>query len=115
MTKKKKGYVYLGKRVKDTGKPGLDSVREVLGIVRAIMLDYRLKRISKKLAMRRLSILKLAVMRDRDFKDTSKREKALKYIDNALQELRRSKKKRRGLWEFRMSSSNTMSRESYQY
>lgn len=62
------GYVYLGKRVKDTGKKGLDSVSEVRRIRDAIIKDRQSGRISLRVAASRMNLLKLAVMRDRDFR-----------------------------------------------
>ena len=49
--------VYLGKRVPDTGSPGLDNLSEVRGICKAILADYRAGRISKRTANGRFSLL----------------------------------------------------------
>ena len=72
--------IYLGHRVPDTRKPGLDNLREVEGISRAIVQDYRRGRINRRKALRRLNFLKLIVSRDRDFQGR-KKLKALKIID----------------------------------
>ncbi|MEM4039227.1 MAG: hypothetical protein QXS58_01375 [Thermoplasmata archaeon] len=49
--------VYLRKRVRDVRKKGLDSVSEFYGIMREIMKDYRLGKISAKKARGRLLLL----------------------------------------------------------
>jgi len=81
--------VYLGHRVPDTGKPGLDNVNEVKGICRAILEDYRKRRISYRTAMSRLNLLKLIVKKDHEFR--GKRE-AYKIIDRAKKELEEMRK-----------------------
>ena len=93
MPKKRK---YLGVRVPDTKKPGLDNLAEVKGIAKAIEQDYKRGRISKTLALRRLALLKLVVMRDRDFADEKKRSKAISYIDRIRARIKASKKKSKG-------------------
>ena len=50
-------YVYLGKRVRDTGRPGLDRPSEFVGIAKAIARDYRSGRISKRTAIGRYALL----------------------------------------------------------
>ncbi|RLE55828.1 MAG: hypothetical protein DRJ40_07350 [Thermoprotei archaeon] len=50
-------YVYLGKKVKDIGKKGLDRPSEYLAIARAIAQDYKAGRISKKTAHGRFLLL----------------------------------------------------------
>ena len=65
--KKRRGNVYLGKRVRDVRKPGLDSVREVRGITREIIRDYQQHRISYRTAVSRMNLLELVVSRDSDF------------------------------------------------
>ena len=50
-------YVYLGKRVPDVGKPGLDRPSEFRKIERAIVRDYKSGRISKRKARGRLLLL----------------------------------------------------------
>ncbi len=58
----KKGYdysknKYLGKKVKDINKPGLDSVKEFREIIREILRDYKSGRISEKTARGRFLLL----------------------------------------------------------
>ena len=48
---------YLGKRVKDIGKMGLDRPSEFLKIKKAIIRDVRSHRISKRVARGRLLLL----------------------------------------------------------
>jgi len=55
--------VYLGKRVRDIGRPGLDRESEVRGICRAILRDYRKRRISYRTAMSRLNLLELVIQK----------------------------------------------------
>ncbi|MEM5821040.1 MAG: hypothetical protein QXP34_01825 [Candidatus Aenigmatarchaeota archaeon] len=55
--------VYLGKRVRDVRKKGLDSVSEFYGIMREIMKDYRSGRIDAKKARGRLLLLYLLTFR----------------------------------------------------
>ncbi len=54
--------VYLGHRVKDTGKPGLDNLKEVEGIAKAILRDYKAGRIDKKTASGRFAELRNRVI-----------------------------------------------------
>ena len=53
----RKRYKYLGKRVRDVGKPGLDQPREFLGILKSIIKDYVEGRISYMKARGRLLLL----------------------------------------------------------
>lgn len=57
------GNVYLGKRVKDVRKKGLDHVSEYQGIMREIIRDYKLGRIDAKKARGRLLLLYLLTYR----------------------------------------------------
>ncbi|MFA4641217.1 hypothetical protein [Pyrococcus kukulkanii] len=50
-------YKYLGKRVRDIGKKGLDRPSEFRAIMKAIVRDYRKRRISKQTAKGRLLLL----------------------------------------------------------
>ncbi len=50
-------YKYLGRKVKDFGKKGLDTARDFYNIIRAIIRDYKAKRISKNTARGRLLLL----------------------------------------------------------
>ena len=74
---------YLGKRVKDTGKPGLDNLSEVERICKAILQDYKKGRISRKTANGRFARLHNAIIkRDSDFKNhPRKMKKALQIIE----------------------------------
>ena len=88
-------HVYLGKRVPDTGKKGLDNVKEVEGISKAILRDYETGKIDRAKAARRLNLLKLVVMRDRDFRG-AKRLKAIKIVDKARNKMGRGTRRSRG-------------------
>ncbi len=83
--------VYLGKRVPDVGKKGLDSLKEVEGIANAILSDYEYGRIPRNLAATRLNLLKLGVMRDKDFKG-AKRRKAIEIVDEAREKFKKMNK-----------------------
>lgn len=54
---RRKRYVYLGKRVRDTGRRGLDRPKEFIGIAKAIARDYKAGRISKRKALGRYMLL----------------------------------------------------------
>ncbi len=54
---RKSRYKYLGKRVKDRGKKGLDSASEFYGIMKAIEKDWKKGRISARTARGRLLLL----------------------------------------------------------
>ncbi|ADB57950.1 hypothetical protein [Archaeoglobus profundus] len=84
--------VYLGKRVPDVGKKGLDSLKEVEGIANAILSDYEYGRIPRRLAATRLNLLKLVVMRDEDFRG-AKRRKAIKVVDEAREKFKKMNNK----------------------
>ena len=86
---RRRGNVYLGKRVKDTGAPGLDNLSEVRGICKAILADYRSGRISKRTANGRFSLLYNFVI-PRDSKLTGKKRDAKKIVKqywNKLKEM----------------------------
>jgi len=70
--------VYLGHRVKDTRKPGLDTLTEVRGIALAIKRDYKNGRISRRKAMARLNLLTLIVKKTN--KLSGKKRQAYKII-----------------------------------
>ena len=72
--------VYLGKRVPDTGRPGLDNLREVRGICKAILRDYETGRISKETANGRFSLLRNIVI-PRDRKLRGKKRKAEEIVE----------------------------------
>jgi len=48
---------YLGKRVKDVRKKGLDSYSEFIAIANAVIKDYKAKKITKNVARGRLLLL----------------------------------------------------------
>ena len=73
--------VYLGHRVPDTGKPGLDSAKEDKAIARAILKDYESGRIDKRTATSRLNLLELIIKKDKDMKG---KKEAREYIDRVI-------------------------------
>jgi hypothetical protein len=79
--------VYLGSRVEDRGKEGLDSISEVADIAEAIIEDCVSGRISYRTAMSRMNLLELVVSRDKDFYG-EKEIRARKIIDIKREELR---------------------------
>ncbi len=85
----KRRNIYLGKRVRDTGKPGLDNTREVRGISRAIINDYENNKIPYRTAMSRMNLLELVVSRDSDFQG---RAEARAIIDKARAKLMRMRR-----------------------
>ena len=58
-------YRYLGKRVPDIRKHGLDTATEVREIARLIEVDYRKKRISYRTAMARYNLLELLLKKNK--------------------------------------------------
>ncbi|GAB6102367.1 hypothetical protein JCM16138_15900 [Thermococcus atlanticus] len=83
--------IYLGKRVKDTGKKGLDSLREVRDICEAIIRDYMRHRIPYRTAMRRLVFLRTTVIK-RSKNLAGKKRKAYAIVRKYEEKLRRMKK-----------------------
>ena len=70
--------VYLGKRVRDVGRPGLDEIREVEGICKAILEDYESGRIDKRTANGRYSLLyNVIIPKDDKLKGKKKRAKQI--------------------------------------
>jgi len=83
--------IYLGRRVKDTGKKGLDNLREVRDICKAILNDYQRGRIPYAKAMRRLVFLRTTVIK-RSEKLVGKKRKAYAIVrryEERLRKLRR--------------------------
>ena len=72
--------IYLGKRVPDIAKPGLDSTKEVSGICKSIVRDYKSGRISYKTAMSRLNLMELIIARDSDFTFNARKERQAREI-----------------------------------
>jgi len=79
-------YVYLGRRVPDTGEKGLDSVEECKGIADAILEDYESGRISYKTAMSRLNLLELIAEKNSKF-TSSEAAQCREYVDDVREEL----------------------------
>ena len=73
--------VYLGHRVPDTGKPGLDSAKEAKAIARAILKDYKSGKIDKRTATSRLNLLELIIKKDSDMRG---KKEAREYIDKVI-------------------------------
>ena len=81
------GNVYLGKRVPDTGRPGLSNLAEVREIADAIIDDCVSGRISYGTAMSRMNLLELVIARDRSFRGEYER-RARAIVDRKREELR---------------------------
>lgn len=77
-------YVYLGKRVRDTGYPGLDSIREVRDIADAIIEDCLSGAIEYRTAMARMNLLELVVAKSFS---GAKEARARAIIDKKREEL----------------------------
>ncbi|NJE01834.1 hypothetical protein [Thermococcus sp. JdF3] len=88
---RKNRNIYLGKRVKDTGRKGLDNLREVEDICKAILSDYQRGKISYAKAMRRLVFLRTTVIK-RSEKLVGKKPKAYAIVSKYEEKLRRLKK-----------------------
>jgi len=67
--------IYLGKSVPDVGKPGLDSIKEVSGICKSIVRDYKRGKIGYRTAMSRLNLMELIIARDSDFTFNARKER----------------------------------------
>jgi hypothetical protein len=79
-----KRYKYLGKKVPDVNKCGLDTLSEVEGICKAIIRDYKSGHIGKRTASGRFHLLYYVVIpRDSKLKGKKRRAKAIvkKYWD----------------------------------
>ena len=83
--------VYLGKRVKDVNKKGLDSESEVRGIAKNIILDYQKRRISYRTAMSRMNLLELVIQKDSKI-PSSKKKKFRSIVDKYRERLVEMKK-----------------------
>jgi len=79
---------YLGTRVPDIGKPGLDTLTEVKGIVKAIIEDVKNHRIAYKKGMSRMNFLSLIVSRSNDFYGRKER-RAQEIINDGRRRLKR--------------------------
>lgn len=90
-------YKYLGVRVKDIGKEGLTHAREFYAIARAIVADYRNRRISKKTAMGRLLLLYRLTYKKNNSKITFNEKTAKKirvFIEQQMHKLKGRKGKK---------------------
>ena len=83
--------IYLGRRVEDTGKKGLDNLREIRDICKAILEDYKRGRIPYAKAMRRLVFLRTTVIK-RSKKLVGKKRKAYAIVRRYEKQLRRMRK-----------------------
>ncbi|AHL23863.1 hypothetical protein [Thermococcus nautili] len=83
--------IYLGRRVKDTGKKGLDNLREVRDICKAILADFKRGRIPYRTAMRRLVFLRTTVIK-RSEKLVGKKRKAYAIVRKYEEKLRGMRK-----------------------
>lgn len=68
-----KGNLYLGREVRDVGKPGLSDVSEVAGILRELQEDLD-HGISKRTIAGRTYVLYMAVLRSKEFTPEEKKE-----------------------------------------
>lgn len=85
---KRKKNVYLGTKVKDIGRKGLDTLKEVEDICKAILEDYKKGVIDYAKAVRRLVFLKTTVIK-RNSKLEGKKKKAYAIVDKYLKKLKR--------------------------
>jgi len=85
---KKRRNVYLGTKVKDIGRKGLDTLKEVEGICKAILKDFKTHKITYAKAVRRLVFLKTTVIK-RNSKLQGKKKKAYAIVDKYLKRIRR--------------------------
>ncbi len=79
--------VYLGKRVEDTGRKGLDNLREVRDIADAIIDDCVSGTIPYNKAMSRMNLLELIVTKDSDLRRKGLVREARKIVDKKREEL----------------------------
>ncbi|NJE27049.1 hypothetical protein E3E22_10595 [Thermococcus sp. MV5] len=89
-------YKYLGKRIKDRKKKGLDSAREFYDMIKAILRDYKSGKISDKTARGRLLLLyRLSFKKNNSkIKDLSNSTllRIRKRIKEAMKEIRKKKR-----------------------
>ncbi len=81
-----RNYVYLGKRVKDIGRKGLDHPKEYYGIRKAIVSDVRKGRISRKKGRGRLLLLYHLAKTDKDLK-TKQKKRIMKSVRVSMKEI----------------------------
>lgn len=75
-----KGHLYLGREVRDIGKPGLSDIEEVAAILRELQEDYD-RGVSKKTINSRTWVLFMAVLKSKSMDPVTK-EKAIKMIND---------------------------------
>jgi len=81
---------YLGTRVKDIGRPGLDTLTEVKGITAAVIKDVKDGKITYRTGMSRLNLLTLIVSRSKRFKGRRER-RAQEIINHARIRLKKQR------------------------
>jgi len=87
------GNVYLGKRVKDIRKKGLDTIKELRGICRAIINDYKKGRISYRTACSRFALLTNIVIKRCKIKNKRLAKKIARSYWEKLMSMRKKGKK----------------------
>lgn len=85
---KKRKNIYLGTKVKDIGRKGLDTLKEVEDICKAIIQDFKSRNISYATAVKRLIFLKTTVIK-RNSKLKGKKKKAYAIVDKYLKRIKR--------------------------
>ena len=85
---KKRKNIYLGTKVKDIGRKGLDTLKEVEDICKAILEDFKKKKIDYAKAVRRLVFLKTTVIK-RNSKLEGKKKKAYAIVDKYLKKIKK--------------------------
>ncbi|MEM5806391.1 MAG: hypothetical protein QXO07_01305 [Candidatus Aenigmatarchaeota archaeon] len=80
-------YKYLGKKVKDIGKKGLDKVIEYKKIANAIYRDFKKRRISKKVALGRLLLLYRLTFKSKNRKIRNVSNSTLKKLRNYIRKI----------------------------
>ena len=85
--RRKSRYKYLGRRVKDRGKKGLDSASEFYDIAKAIMRDWKAGRISAGTARGRLLLLYRLSFKKNNSKIQHLSNKTLQRIRKHIKEL----------------------------
>ena len=81
-----KNYKYLGKKVKDARKSGLDSISEFERIKKSIVEDYKAGRIDQKKARGRLLLLYRLTFKDKNSKIEHIPESKLKRLRDRIRD-----------------------------